>query len=368
MLILSYLSTAQNNVSLETTLHVGKVFKHSPLLLFKTPPLSIGYEINASKRFSGKKIWQQWRGYPSAGVSFLHWHLGDPSVLGNVLGIMPTLDVRLNRHRRHETDNFFYRVGVGAAYATRYYDINTNPLNNGIGAPLSILVFVNLQYARSLTPEWKGRIGLSFSHFSNGSSQLPNYGINVPALNVAAIWQPKKWQVPTFTRHDSADFLLKKRPKWGFNAHLKWAWVESGAPRGPLYPVQSVVLMGCYNLSQMSRLGLGFEYEYNRAGFDFALQNSTVDTREEARALAKRYSLVAANEIFFGDFAIWFQTGVYLHETQKRGLLGLWHNNLGLRYHFTLTEKTRFRPHLGVYLKAHRIVAEYFAVSAGISL
>lgn len=299
---------------------------------------------------------------------FLHWHLGDPSVLGDVLGIMPTLDVRLNRHKRHETDNIFYRVGVGAAHATRYFDINTNPLNNGIGAPFSILVFANINYARQLTPEWKARIGLSFTHFSNGSTRLPNYGINIPALNMGAIWKPQKWQSQTFTRHDSVDFLLKKRPKWGFNAHLKWGWVESGAPRGPIYPVQAVVLMGTYNLSRMSRLGLGFEYEYNRVTFDFLLQNNVVDTREEARALARRYSLVAANEIFFGDFAIWFQTGIYLHEINKRSILSWWHNNLGLRYHFLNSEKTRLRPHLGLYLKTHNIVADYFAVSAGVSM
>jgi len=60
-LLIPFLGFAQwgKGISVEPTLHIGKIYKHTPKLLFPVENISTGFELNFTNKKFGKKSWHQ---------------------------------------------------------------------------------------------------------------------------------------------------------------------------------------------------------------------------------------------------------------------------------------------------------------------
>ncbi len=346
--------------SIEPSLHFGRITKHTSKLLFQSPPLSIGSEIHLNWQTYGQKVWHEWQGYPSFGISFLHYDLGDKQLFGSAFAVYPTLDLKV--FKKIKPIDSYIQFGWGLAYLTRHYDQFTNPINNAVGSALNNVTDFKWRFERQLTTHWKAQLGLSFTHFSNGSTHLPNFGINIPALNVGAKWTPKPLYTQEYIHRDSAS---KSNKKWGFNAFTGLGLSASSAPRGPKYPIYTVAFSLVLPLNQVNLLSFGVQHEQNRVVAEFGLASGQFTTKAEALKAGSRWGVFLGNDFLFGQVAVVLQSGFYLHRYEA--VESMWFNRLGLRLYSPTIGRSNVRGHIGVFLKAHRVNAEQFCVLGGMS-
>ena len=218
-----------------------------------------------------------------------------------------------------------------------------------------------MRFERQLTTHWKAQLGLSFTHFSNGSTQLPNYGINIPALNIGARWTSKRLYTEGYIHRDSSS---KTNRKWGWNAFSGLGLSASTAPRGPKYPIYVVALTLVRPLNQVNQLSCGVQYEQNRLVAEFGLASGQFTTKAEASKAGNRWGIFIGDEILFGQVAVVLQSGFYLHHYQA--IESLWFNRLGLRIYSPTIGHSNVQGHIGVFLKSHKIDAEQFCLLGGV--
>jgi hypothetical protein len=72
-----------------------------------------------------------------------------------------------------------YEWNLGVAFNWKHYDPFTNPENIVIGSSNTAFASVNAYTKWRLTPRVDVNLGLGVNHFSNGSTRLPNSGMNL---------------------------------------------------------------------------------------------------------------------------------------------------------------------------------------------
>lgn len=343
--------------SVEPSLHFGHIFKHSPKLTIPIPPLSIGNEIHLNWQTLGQKAWHEWQGYPSVGVGFLHYDLGDKAILGQAFAVYPSLDLRIFRYWNKVKSSI--QLGWGVAYLTRHFDQFTNPINNAVGSTFNNITSFKWHFRRPLTAHLTAECSFSFTHFSNGATRLPNYGINIPAANVGIGWQPKAIDNEGFVHRDSSK---KANKTWGINTFGGIGLSASTVSRGPQYPIYVAAFSAVRPLSKVNNLSLGVQYEQNRVVAEFGLATGEYTSKEQAFKAGSRWSIFLGDEFMFGHVALIWQSGIYLQH--YKAIENRWYNRLGVRLYSPSIGKVQ--GHIGIYLKAHKIIAEQFCVLGGI--
>ncbi|MEY4934382.1 MAG: hypothetical protein RIS64_741 [Bacteroidota bacterium] len=344
-------------ISFEPSVHIGKVLKHTSKLTYDVPPMSMGAELHYNYQRYGKAAWHERQNYPLIGASFLYYNFGDNAILGEGFALYPTLNLKIFNLKQVRTD---FVIGSGLGWASRPYNTITNPKNNALGSNWNNLTQLKFISTFPLGTHWKAFGGMSFSHFSNGSRQLPNYGINVVAANVGVQYTPNPLTSADFIKHNSLNDKVKRR--FGVQIKTDIAWVASQLPDGPMYPIYIETFAGAYQRNPSTRWYLGMDYEQNQAVYEFNLHALNVNTRDEARLQAMRLAPFLAYEQWFGSFSIYLQTGTYIGNFYTKP--GAWYNKLGLRYYMPAWKG--IRAFGGGYLKAHRFTAEYGSIGIGL--
>ena len=128
-----------------------------------------------------EKIWGPY-GYPTYGIGFYAGFVGDPQVFGNPNALYGFMRFPIsNPSRRNE---FAIEPSFGLTYNLNPFNPETNPLNDAIGAKMAVYFAVNFGFAYKWTRELDLIYGVDFTHFSNGRTYTPNYGLNMFGINL----------------------------------------------------------------------------------------------------------------------------------------------------------------------------------------
>jgi Lipid A 3-O-deacylase (PagL) len=345
-----------NGLSLEANTSMGNIMRHSKRLII--PPLknTIAVDIHANWQLKGQKEWHEWHGFPSVGASLMYIDLGNAESVGSAIGLFPTIDFNILRIHPLSISS---QIGTGVGYLTKHYDQFDNPDYNAIGSHFNCMLHIKLRFEAALTPKIKAHLGGSFTHFSNGGARLPNFGVNIPAVEMGVRWMLDTEGV--FIRHHLPPTALKK---WGVNTVAGMA-LSANNPRGPKYPIYNVSVAVVRHFSKKNRGHLGVAYEQNRLIAESGLHAVLFATPREARRASERWMAYWEQEVVFGRVAMVFQTGVYTRKFE--GVRNLWYNKLGLRVYMPPIGRPKTQFHAGFYLKAHLAAAEYIAFTSGAS-
>ncbi len=362
ILYFSFNTNAQTlkGITFEPNIHYGRIIKHTAKFTADVSGNTIGIELNLIKKTYGREEWQAHQDYPSFGVAVSYFNFGDKAVFGAAIGAVPNFTFKfLEKKRLHA----HFRVGAGLAYLTQPFNIAENPSNNAIGSHMNGMVTFRLGTGYQLNEKWTLQSSLSYTHFSNGASSLPNLGLNIPALNLGFTYIPQPLQ--------SSDFLAAttprtRDPKIQFSLMQAFALTETITPGGPKFPVHITAISAGRNMGYANRLWAGLEYEFNYAVFDFMNHIGQFETQQQRRRNATRLLIFVADEVTLGNTSMWFQAGTYL--TRSFLQPGLIYAKLGVRYHFRFKDKKTPNLHLGVYMKSHQVVAEHLSIGLGLSL
>jgi len=146
--------------------------------------ISYGYsafDIRFAWQPSEDNLWTLDTGFSSYGVGFYTASVGDPQVFGNPTAVFGFVNFFLSKsHRRNVLE---ISPALGIAYHLQPYDPETNPTQDAIGARMAVYFNVDFGGAYKLTRELDILYGINFTHYSNGRSFTPNYGLNLFGLN-----------------------------------------------------------------------------------------------------------------------------------------------------------------------------------------
>lgn len=336
----------------------GRIFKHSEKIAFSIPDHTYGVGVNFQYQTFGKKEWHQHHGYPLMGACIQYVNFGDPEVLGHAVALFPNITLKIADRPRWMVH---FRLGSGLAWLNRPYDRLTNPDNNSIGSRLNNATSIRLVAGAPLSPRWAVFAGASFTHFSNGASQMPNLGINVPAISTGIRYTPEPLGKEQLTRWPET-----RRPprRWGGQGYLAMAYKETSFPGAAKWPVYSGSAAGLFRVSKVQNLILGMEYEYHPSIFHFSRHTFSARSTQEARQDAARWMVFLANEWMFGNTGLLIQAGYYVSGQSYLVPFPLY-NKLGLRYYFPPAGRPATQFFAGIYLKSHIITAEYISIGMG---
>jgi hypothetical protein len=131
-------------------------------------------------------------------------------------------------------------MGVGLAYASKIYDPEDSILilSMGVGSRLNALVQMGVSN-QFFFGKHMFSLALDMTHFSNGSTKVPNYGLNLPFISLGYGYRIKESSLDSISRNEV------KRPYWEYGL-MGIASVKQINPVGGKY-------YGCYGLNLVGR-------------------------------------------------------------------------------------------------------------------
>ena len=180
------------NIQLETRLHYGFLLSHH-LELERYNSHFGALEISLQKATYGTHRWEKEYDYPLIGLSFWVSDIGGFEEIGNGYALIPYINFPLCR-KNENTLNF--RLGVGLGYMENIFNNKTNYKNFAIGSHINLAANLLLEYRRVVSKRLTLSGGFALTHFSNGTTKTPNYGLNIFTANVSVTYflsKPKRY-------------------------------------------------------------------------------------------------------------------------------------------------------------------------------
>lgn len=131
-----------------------------------------------------------------------------PSTMGQMITPFAAMDRPLVRNGRFA---FGYRMEQGLGIATRRYNRETNPENELIGGPVSIMVGLGFYADVHVTPQWTLGAVANFHHYSNGRTFEPNIGVNPLDAGLRAVYT---FDADSTWRRSFEWFRERRRAMW----------------------------------------------------------------------------------------------------------------------------------------------------------
>jgi hypothetical protein len=124
----------------------------------------------------------------------------------------------------------------------------------------SALLQASLQYELRLLPAWYFQLGAGITHYSNGSYRMPNYGLNMPQVNVGIHYASSLLAPPTSVARSS-----KIAVEHGSSL---WLWGQIGLAEhlpvdGPKFVTNTASLVYGYRWGLRSSFTAGLDYMVN---------------------------------------------------------------------------------------------------------
>lgn len=136
---------------------------------------------------SNKQEWAMRLKSPKTGYSFGITDFGNIDSLGLAFSLMPFIEFKAFRSNR-----FSILAGMGASFVTKTYNAKTNPRNQAVTTHITWATRTYLYYQFLSTKNIDLRLGVGYSHHSNGHTRLHNKGYNSYLLSLStAIKNPQ---------------------------------------------------------------------------------------------------------------------------------------------------------------------------------
>ncbi|WP_082161555.1 acyloxyacyl hydrolase [Rufibacter radiotolerans] len=166
-----------------------------------------GVELYANKQTSGRRFWEPKYKLPSIGFALAYFNYMVPQELGKSVAVTSYLDGPITKIGK---GSLRYNLGTGLVYSTMYYNSTSNENNKAIGSPLTFSLRGNLRYEYPVHDRLFLNVIFGFRHFSNGSLNQSNNGMNMPLLGLGVRYGSKPPVAPAAGQDPTAPELDKR--------------------------------------------------------------------------------------------------------------------------------------------------------------
>ena len=252
-----------NNFMVEARGHFG-FFYHHHFEMERFTKSYGAFEASFYQNTYGRNEWEAIYNYPYIGVTYYTSGLGHfneaPAKLGRVHALYPFINYPLIRS---EYAQLTFKLGIGLAYLTEHFDQFDNFYNFSIGSHLNAAANLSFEYRQKITPRFTAVASFGLTHFSNGSTKLPNYGLNTisGALGIAYYLRDPRLLLTPAKRPEYHPFEFDKK-KW-FSMELDYGIGFKNVSQtlggdSIYYTVHDLSTRFLAQFTQCSRAGLGF--------------------------------------------------------------------------------------------------------------
>lgn len=242
-----------------------------------TPEVMLGTSAEANENFPERNLqfqvlanfgWDQsyntaeWANRlkgPKTGLSLGYTNLGNADSLGFAISVMPFIEFKAFNQERLKL-----LVGMGGSYFNKKFDPITNPNNMAISTDLvwSFRLFMYYNFLKRERMDW--RLGVGYSHHSNGHTRLPNQGLNSFLVSLSADIKDNRQQVHTEAKQSyqkSRYPFLSVRAGYGVNS-LSLAYNDKK-------PVYALAAEYGYVFNRTFSLSAGLYYRFYQHYYDY---------------------------------------------------------------------------------------------------
>ena len=248
----------------------GKNSSGEPIDTYHAARLEFGWQTD------GALDWHHIYNFPSFGLGVNVANYFNDEELGTPSSIYGFFSWPVKRWSRNSL-NFDLEFGLADNWVG--FDPVTNPDNVAIGAGRTVYIDVGLNYEFPLSRRWWLLAGFTGTHYSNGGSQQPNYGINqvggllyvkydlqerrLPATRRQVAPYKPRWELSTTFSLGKRNLALDLRdnPEYG-------VWLDKD------YLVSNFIVTMARQFSHMSRYDFGLDLDYDESVGDIVLLES----------------------------------------------------------------------------------------------
>lgn len=345
-LLLAILSgvSAQQPWSIGTRVHYGFLWPHRPSSWILIEGHAAAVEVFAERRVCGDRPWHRDYNAPTYGVGMLYTGMANPDRIGTALRVLPYVFLPLTKG---DGGTFGLRLGWGVGYIERPYDRIDNTKQIAIGSRINTAIQIMPEY-RYQRDRWSLATGIGIDHWSNGSVQLPNLGLNYLSMNIGGAYALRS-AVPLDTALDQRSFELSRREQLIVGA---FGVSESGRPLNGQHTVYSLTGQVQWRVGRKGTVGCGADV-FNKG----ALATVHAELADSDRGELMQVGVHGSGSLLFGRAELFLNAGAYVY-TPVPDEAPLF-QRLGFRY--------RSGKHLlwNVSLKSHYAVADHWEFGVG---
>jgi hypothetical protein len=295
------------------------------------------YSIKFTKQSFGDKLWQQLYKYPDWGIGLYFANFHDREEIGLPFAIYGFFNSPFIRWKK---SSFNYEIGFGATFNWKAYNPLTNKYNVAIGAGESFMVDAGLNYDYRICKRLNLSLGFSFTHFSNGTLKIPNYGINTIAPKISLKYNFNKDQ----------EFIKREVPK--YDKENEWLIsIFSGVKNvvfdsaninilekyeGVYYPVIGISTAYNKQVSYKSKIGIGININYNGSlNAQIAVDNNEMVEINGPFIDKLQVSIYPSYELVVNRVSLILQPAFYIYRKKTKNQSPDFHQRIGLKYQFS---------------------------------
>ena len=171
--------------------------------------------------------------------------------------------------------SFDYEWNFGASFGWKKYDAEKNPYNTIVGSKANAYINLGFLLNWQITKEVAFRAGIGLSHYSNGNTSYPNFGVNTLDGRIGLMWCPQNNPDSRYQRNNR----LAVTPKYGFKPYINYDVIVYGATKkkgimweegsGTVIPgvfaVAGLNFSPMYNFNKFFRAGLSLDAQYDES-------------------------------------------------------------------------------------------------------
>lgn len=261
-----YAWLSNNNIMVEARGHYG-FFWHHHFEMERFNTHYPAFEFSVYQNTFGRREWEANYNYPYIGATFYHANFGVNfegnhevgDALGSVFALYPFINYPLVGN---ENSQFTFKFGVGLGYLTKCFDNFDNYYNFSIGSHVNAAVNLSFEYRQRVSSRLMTVASIGLTHFSNGSTKLPNYGLNTFSGAFGLAY---------FLRNPRINLTPAKRPEYKPFEFDKKKWFSIDLDYGIGFKNVSQTLGGdsthYYRVHDFSTCLLAQFTQHSRAGF-----------------------------------------------------------------------------------------------------
>ncbi|MGK0385931.1 MAG: hypothetical protein ACI849_000536 [Patiriisocius sp.] len=320
---------------------------------------------------------------------------GQLDSLGVAITAIPFVEFNIFGSQR-----FKVLTGLGASYFTEKYDPISNPNNRAVSTDITwaFRFFFNYQLFNTKNIDW--RLGLGYSHHSNGHTRLDNRGYNSVLLSLSGaihnpfnISQDKKPEIPNY-----------KNSRYNYvEVRAGHGWNVLGEAFNDAKPVYTISGEYGYVFNNVFKIGIGAHYRFYQHYYDYISNNESLvqdgrefeEFKENPFYSASNLSIYVNTEFLLNHIGIDFSIGYNIfkeayaidwrinegwvntpREIPEYWILGEFNSKyelkksinsrLGIKYYLLGTlEQPKHNVFVGAHLNSNLGQADFTEVSAG---
>ena len=273
---------------------------------------------------NGERHQDQYFGFPKYGLGLFHVNLNHKDTLGNPWAFYMFYNAPIFRQGKFQLN---WDGGVGLAWNFAKFDSITNPQNDLVGSSFTAYFSFALNAEYRISPRISVNAGVNFIHFSNGTLQTPNKGMNLYAANLGLSYyfqmKPQSSFKPAELKKVPSTKIVKSN-ELDLTMAIGGKATRSEYGMGPKYFTASSTLDFYHRYHWVGKYGAGLDWFY-----DTSLKEDYTEM-----VSSSKYMFVGAHlghELMISKFTFVTHLGTYFYKgTQAKGAFFF---RLGIKYY-----------------------------------